>query len=49
MLLTKFLPQLFSLALVPEMFRMNLLVPMEDVVIWVLLFQSLEEKPVPYA
>lgn len=49
MLLTQLLPQLFSLALIPEMLRLDLLVTMKDIVIWVLLFQPLEEKTVPDA
>lgn len=49
MLFAEFLPKLFCFSLIAEVFGIDLLVSVEDVVIRVLLLQSFEEEPVPDA
>jgi hypothetical protein len=47
-LLAEFLSKLLRLSLIPIVLAMNLLVTIEDMIICILLFESLEEESIPY-
>lgn len=49
MLLAKLLSQLLGLSFVVEVFTVNLLITMENVIVKIFLFESFKEESVPYS